>query len=240
MANRREILARAVLLSAGVGLARTLPANAASLHKFAPDREPLIFSRKLVRGPAGGEAIEVERHFQIEIVPGASGFQISGKQTGVKVSAPAPLQALADIERRRVETGLFPIELNENGLIRAGRPLSATQATKDAVSKALELLDSPNTISDPVLYRQFLMQVQKHAAQFMSHLPSDLFSPPDQPVVSKREIPLPGELVGEVEVVYKAASDPDTGLMTAARREVTTRIGSDSRTAQEVWSIASA
>lgn len=238
MADRREALFRAAIFSLGLGLVGAQPALAVSAHRFNPGARPMVYTRRLVRGLAGGGAIEVKRSFEVSFIEKrGSGFELVGRQIDVAVDAPAPLQALADIERNRIEQGLFPLQLDRDGMIQTKSPVSAKQATQLAVTKAMAMAETTESVSDPQLFRQFLQQVQQSAAQFMSQLPVDLFAPSTHPVVLRRELPLPGDLSGEVEVVYESAADPSTGLLTTAQRAVTTRIGDDSRTAQEAWSL---
>ena len=241
MVDRREVLIRGAVLSLGLGVVGAQPALANSPHQFNPGRRPMVYTRRIVRGLPGGGAIVVERSFEISFVELAGdGFEVVGRQIDVSVDAPAPLQAFADIERNRVETGLFPLALNGLGMIRSKEAFSAQEATQKAVAEATAMAANTDTIADPKLFRQFLQQVQQSAAQFMSQLPVDLFAPSTQPIVLRRELPLPGDLSGEVEVIYRSAADPSTGLLTTAQRAVTTRIGNDSRTAQEAWSLTPA
>ena len=235
MADRREAIVRASLFSLGIALSGSLPAPVRAQGLFRPPPGAMLFSRKLIRELMDGKLIIAERQFQISFDPGDVGFKVRGSQTAVNVTVPPALEAFAEIERSRIENGLFPATLTPEGLIASVPAHTPSQATQQAVEKALALLDQSNSVSDPQAYRQFLGLVQQSVVKLLSRPPQDLFAPSSEPTTSRRQLPLPGDLLGEIEVSYRADADPQTGLLLTASRDVVTRIGDDTRRAREEW-----
>jgi hypothetical protein len=66
-----------------------------------------------------------------------------------------------------------------------------------------------------------------------------LFAPRDDAVRAEREVALPGGSAGTIEVCFTAVTDPATGLMREARREIVTMIADDRRLTREDWTLAS-
>jgi hypothetical protein len=71
-----------------------------------------------------------------------------------------------------------------------------------------------------------------------SLLPSDLFAPSGAATREERELALPGGGAGTIELSFSAVTDPVTGVMRSARREIVTAIADDRRLTREDWSLA--
>lgn len=233
---------RALLRLAGLSavLLPVLPA-AALTARFAPPAGPMRYTRRLERGLAGGASLVVSRSFAVRFVPEADGFRVDGEQVAVAVDAPEPLAALAQLERERVESGLFPLELDAAGAIR-GLVQPAPSAQLDAaVREASAEIDRwQQTPAEREQLRAFVEAVHRSAGQLVTELPRDLFAPVDSPREETRAIALPGGDTGQVRMTFAATRDPATGLMREARREVVTDVAGDVRRTIESWTLAPA
>ncbi len=221
---------RAVARAAG-------PGPGQGLGRFVPPPGPMRYTRQLVRTMAGGYSLTVERSFAVRFEPAVQGFVVAGEQTGVEVEAPTTLAALAALERKRVETGLFPLRLDRLGRIMdaPGEPRLADIDQVLAATRAV-IEQRPLTASERAEAAQFLALVHQSASGFLSHLPADLFAPVERQRVEQRTLDLPGE-DGTVRVEFVAETDPRSGLMQHARREIVTRIGDQSRATREDWTL---
>lgn len=233
---------RALLRLAGLSavLLPVLPA-AALTARFAPPAGPMRYTRRLERGLAGGASLVVSRSFAVRFVPETDGFRVDGEQVAVAVDAPEPLAALAQLERERVESGLFPLELDAAGAIR-GLVQPAPSAQLDAaVREASAEIDRwQQTPAEREQLRAFVEAVHRSAGQLVTELPRDLFAPVDSPREETRAIALPGGDTGQVRMTFTATRDPATGLMREARREVVTDVAGDVRRTIESWTLGPA
>ena len=204
---------------------------------FLPPAGPMRYTRRLVRTMAGGHALVVERSFRVRFERARAGFAVLGEQTEVAVDAPAKLAALADMERKRVEAGLFPLQLDAAGRI-AGETQPTRLANLDEVISATRAVIEQRALSpgERAEAAQFLALVHSSAASFFSQLPADLFVPAETRRVEERAIDLPGS-DGLVRVEFVAETDPRTGLMHHARREIVTEIDGERRVTREDWSL---
>ncbi len=114
----------ALLLSGMIALPASFavnPATASAGHSgLAASFEagtPLILTRELRRVLAGGAAIVSRRSYRIAFVREGQGWRVDGAQVASEVEAPPQLAALAALEQARKDDGLFPLYLDENGLI---------------------------------------------------------------------------------------------------------------------------
>jgi len=237
-ADRRTLLGFAGI-AAAVPLIPSLPAAALSAGRFAPPAAPMRYTRRLERALADGAALTVSRSFAVRFAREADGFRIDGEQVEVAVDAPAALEALARLERERVESGLFPLLLDATGAIR-GVPRAAASAQVDAavreVAARIERWEHTPTERDEL--RAFVDAVHQSAGRLVTGLPRDLFAPGDFPREESRAIALPGGEAGRVRMTFTAVRDPATGLMREARREVVTEVSRDLRRTVESWTLA--
>ena len=126
---------RTLLHGAVVALAMPLVATAQddrrSPRRFAPPSTPMLYTRRLERSLVGGASLTVTRRFAVRFVLEADGFRVDGEQVDVTVEAPPQLATLAELERERVETGLFPLRLDPAGTI-VGQSPTGVSAQLDA------------------------------------------------------------------------------------------------------------
>ena len=209
--------------------------------RIAPPAEPMLFVRRLTRELPGGYAIVVERGFRIRFAAQADGFRIEGEQVSSSVDAPPNLAAYADIERQRVETGVFPIELDAQGLIRSTPAAAAPAALARGVELALEqvrTMQLPKGGEDQA--RTFLLGLEQAAGRISSAPPPDLFIPPANPEQATREVTLPGGLAGSISSRFSGTLSPLTGLLQQAERIVVTETAGSTRRTLEHWTLGAA
>lgn len=236
-ANRRAVL-RLAGLAVAIPLMPAVPAAASGASRFAPPAVPMLYTRRIERELADRARLAVSRSFAVHFVPEAAGFRVDGEQVGVEVDAPAALDTLARLERERVETGVFPLELDAEGAIR-GVPQATPSAQLDAAVREVSALIEqwPQTPVERDELRAFVNAIHQGAGELVTRLPRDLFAPADFRREETRAIALPGGEAGEVRTSFTAVRDPDTGLMREARREVVTEVAGDLRHTVESWSL---
>ena len=137
---------------------------------IAPPPQPMVYTRRIERTLVGNARIVVERKFAIRFTRLATGFVVDGQQIAVSVEMPKELAALSEMERERVETGIFPLELDEEGHIRSGEGAGAAPEIDTAlayVSQTLAGLDRTEDQRQPAqgLHRRGPSGGQQHRQQ---------------------------------------------------------------------------
>jgi len=198
----------------------------------------MLFVRRLTRELPGGYAIVVERGFTVRFAALADGFRIEGEQVSSSVEAPPNLSAYAGIEQKRIESGIFPIELDANGLIRSVPGPVAPAGIAQGVELALEHIKTlPLADGDKDEARTFLLGLEQAAGRISSAPPPDLFTPPVKAEQATREVVLPGGLSGSIASSFSGTVTPATGLLEQAERVVTTATAGSVRRTLEHWSL---
>lgn len=240
LTGRRSVLR----LAAGCALApmlagRTL-AHSPGKGLFEPPAGSLKYTRRLVRGLRGGYQMSVLRSFAVRFEPQpGGGFALGGEQIAVEVRAPERMAGFAELERRRVERGLFPLMLDARGGIVGGPEPRSSELLDEAVAEARRLLaERAASAGERAEADAFVQLVHQLGAGLCARLPDDLFAPAEHRRVEQRTIELPDGGSGVVEIVFTADADPATGLMQTAQREIVTAIESDRRTTYEDWTLA--
>ncbi|MEO6040705.1 MAG: hypothetical protein ABIP41_02280 [Croceibacterium sp.] len=238
VADRRQMLR----LAAAAALLPVLAARSASAlpaTRFAPPSAPMRYTRTLRRELAGGAAIVVSRSFSVRFMPLAAGFRIDGEQVAVSVAAPPALARFAELERERRELGLFPLVLDNRGLITGAPSAIDTAGLDEAVKAAAKRFDvagfAPGERSEA---DRFVSALHQDASRLVTALPRDLFAPSKLQSAATRDVMLPDGGQGVVTVRFTAQTDPATGLMKQAQREVVTNLSGDQRRTIEDWSLA--
>ncbi len=223
-----------VFLSPPVEAAPATPAGA-----FTPPQTRMVLTRTVRRPLSGGRELVVRRSYEVQIVADGPGYRVDGQLTGCTVEAPESLKALAEIERNRPETSLFPIALDGKGNILSSapaRPNESLDRAADLVSGRLETI--PLSPMDLEQARAFVRQVQARAAG--SQWPADLFHPVPGRRTETKTIPLPGGERGSVAVEVTAQDQQSGGLLGSLERIVVTELEGDRRVTREEWTLASA
>src|SRR5206468_4011573 len=142
------------------------------------------------------------------------GYRVDGRLVDSAVEAPPALQALAEIERTRPDTGLFPMHLDLRGRIVAAAPAgaSAGEPRRRAVEVANEALRrSALAPEEKTAAQAFIAQVA--ARGLTSPVPADLFRPVAGKRVETRRVPLPDGSEGEVTIEVQASVANAGGLL---------------------------
>jgi hypothetical protein len=237
--DRRAALRWALAAALAPGLAtlgwEIAPARGRGID---PPLGPLVFTRRLERGLAGGAKLVVARSFAVRFAAAAQGWTLAGEQVDVAVEAPERIAALAALERGRKETGLFPLTLDRSGMIVAGPPVERPKEVDQAIAIVRgELAKRAVDADESRAYDAFIRAVHDAGAKMSSAPPGDLFAPRDTATHVARELALPGGGAGTIEVDFTASIDPASGVMRQARRDIVTRIGDDRRLTREDWTL---
>ncbi len=204
---------------------------------FMPPTGPIIMTRTLVRILADGKQVVVTRRFAIRFTPEGDGFRLDGEQIAAEVIAPAALAGLAEIERKRLDKGLFPVRLDSQGMIRPASPTRDPAAKLEAVLQGQQMIAASAIPLEAKRERaDTLNKVSNSAAG--SAWPVFLFNPGSQERIERRKLALPSGNEGEVEVRITVQGLMANGLPLAVERVVTTRLSGTSRVTREVWTFA--
>lgn len=212
--------------------------NTASNDPIQPPARSMTYKRMIQRQLGDGAMLSVERSFAVRFVKGADGFRIDGEQTLVEIDAPAGLEALLRLEKERVETGIFPIMLDQNGRIQSGATAPEAHQIDAALARVSQLvLESNRAPTERRELSDFVAAIHQAGSNLTTNLPIDLFAPTNGERSISREIALPDGLIGEVTTRFSASCDPQTHLMSHAKREIVTRMEGDARRTIESWSL---
>ncbi len=233
---------RAIFLAGAAALLPTLLASGQlgavepAAQTFAAPDTPLILTRTTIRALAGGRQIVVRRRYQVRIAPDGDGFRIDGQLVSAEVDAPAALRSLADLERNRQDDGLFPILLDDQGLIVSQRNAGDRSATSRAGALLISRISAQQiTSSERATAGDFVSQVVRSGGE--SGWPRDLFSPQPGSRSEVRDVALPGGGVGELTITTEAQIDQASGRMESFSRTVLTRIEGGQRESRESWTL---
>lgn len=241
-AHRRMIMqaiARLALAPALISGRHAIAASAEPTRPFQPPgNQPMHFTRILRRELGDGAAIEVTRHFVLEFEPMHDGWRVEGRQTGVHVTAPAALAPLARLEEQRVETGLFPLTLNQQGHIVAGPAGYQPEDLSKAVDAAFAWLARQRADALTLAAaREFAIGLATVGAKLVSQIPPDLFIGATSGVKRSHDLTMPDGQTGRISVSYTGIAQQPGGLLQRAERIVTTQAGSSVRHSREIWML---
>jgi hypothetical protein len=229
--------AAAILPSAGAGLLAEVPGQTA-LAEFSPPNVPIVLTRTVYRTLVDGKELVVSRRYAIRFSRLSDGFRLDGELIDAQVSAPPSLAALADIERKRVDNGLFPALLDQHGLIRSGLIGAVDAQTRlTAVDRAKTTIGGSKL---PTSSKRTLDTLTGQVAN-SSHgtsWPVFLFNPGAAEHFEARKVALPDGSEGEVEVRVRAEGRLVGSLPKLVERRVTTRLAGTTRTSREVWTLS--
>ncbi len=239
--------ARAVLLA---GAAALLPVSMAAavaevatdvqLNRFAPPTAPLVLTRTLYRTLGDGKMLIVTRRYAIRFTADGDGFRLDGEQIGAEVEAPAALAGLADIERKRIDKGLFPALLDQSGMIRQGDIAATDPAMRQQVVTQANAVIAGADLAAPAKRDGVALVGQLAATPNNTAWPVFLFNPGLRERIETRRVPLADGSEGQVEVRIRADGLFSGGLPHRVERIVTTRLAGTEKVSREVWTIAPA
>lgn len=235
--SRRELLGRMSAAAIATLIAMRVPVAAAreSGRILIPEGEMRLV-RRVTRCLGDGHSIIVEREWIVDFSSRGIGWAVDGRQQSVDVEAPERLAPIAELERRRVCTELFPLELDGGGMISENSERISPLDLDKVAAAAKGVLDEQGASSDEVKhFHRFMAQLQQSASSLISSLPADLFFPVAKPFAETRTIAMPGGQTGEIELSYKAIAHPGSGLLDSSHREVVTRVGGTEMRSSESW-----
>lgn len=241
--NARTLLLAgiAAMLPAALG-AQQAQVAAPSGRQFTPPQSPLVLSRTVWRSLPDGKHIMVRRRYAVKISSDGDGYVVDGNLIDATVEAPPRVQLLAELERRRPDTALFPMRLDRNGLIRGpagSRPEPLVQS--DAAHGTNGILAGSGLTPAAREQASAMLGSVLSAASAGAAWPADLFNPLRARSHETRRIPLPGGSEGEVDVSINVAGNVAGGagftLPQQFERTVVTTLEGSQRTTREVWTI---
>jgi hypothetical protein len=237
--SRRELLHGFAALALLPALPNRAMASASAPGRpINPPATPMLFVRRLTRELSGNYAIVAERKFKVRFAALADGFRIEGEQVDCVVDAPPNLAAYARIEQERIETGLFPLDLDRSGLIRSSAGETSHASLDRAIDLALEQVRAMHLPdADKYEAQAFLFGLQRAAGSISSEPPADLFTPPAVAEQISREVALPGGLVGSITTSFSGKVSPESGLLDEAERIVLTGTAGSTRKTLEHWKL---
>lgn len=240
MTGRAVLLAGVAALLPVLGSTALADAAAQVQLRFTPPSAPLVLTRTLYRDLADGKQVVVTRRYAIRFSPDGDGFRVDGTLIDATVDAPPFLARLAEIERTRPDSGVFPAFLDNRGMIRSGTSTKLDGPTRQqALASAREVIAAAPA---PVEARRETGALLGQVANGGSGAgwPVFLFNPGPAERVERRNLALPDGGQGEVEVRIRAQGLQPGGLPQRLERVVVTRLAGTERISREVWTIAPA
>lgn len=206
-------------------------------RQFVPPRGEFVIARTAIRLLSDGKQIAVTRSYRVKFVTVEGGFQLDGTLIGVEVDMPPALGKLADLERKRQDTGLFPIMLRSDGTIRDQETNNIDRdARQQAVTKVGEFFSQAEP--DPLRRDEGLKLLSQLASNTPNiPWPADLFyaSPGERRLA--RQVTLADGSEGTVEVVMRVAAPLPCGIPQSVERIVTTELAGTRRVSREVYTF---
>lgn len=206
--------------------------------RFDPPATPMLYTRSLQRELRDGKLFVVTRSFTIRFERADNGYLVTGEQVAVEVDAPPQLDRFVQLERQRVEQGLFPLHLTDAGHIVGLNELQPAPQLDDAIAQVLTTIgEAVKVPKDAEELARFARAVHENALLLLTTLPPDLFAPRRAQHHESRTLNLPDGSEGVVTASYRMARTPETGLLTEAQREIVTEIGGHRKRTVESWTL---
>jgi hypothetical protein len=204
---------------------------------FSPPRTQLLLTRTLHRPLPDGKEVITRRSYAVHIVPQAEGYRVEGSLVEARVEAPPILAALAEIERRRPDSGIFPILLDAKGMIvGGGGPFAEGPLGQAAVVAAETIGNSGLPAPDMLQAQEFVRQLPGRAPRNL--WPNDIFHPVPGSRRESRTIALPGGGEGNVTIDIETQGPSQGGQIALLDRVVTTELAGDRRVTREQWQLS--
>lgn len=226
----------AALLPATVAFPASVASEQARSRPFAPPSTPLVLTRTIWRSLYDGKELVVRRRYAVRIFPEGAGFKVAGELIDSAVDAPAPLAALAEMERQRPDSVMFPLHLDARGQILPHSVAPDRTIHHSGGIEALRLIG--NSAMDPAgkaLASSFINQVIANVTN--GQWPTDLFNGAMGERHEQRRIALPGGGEGEVTVSVAVRGQLEAGLPRAIERTVVTELEGTRKVSREQWTL---
>ncbi len=243
MNNRRStriaVLAGiAAILPVAVWSQSTGAAVVPATERFSAPPTALTLVRTLHRALSGGREVLTVRTYDLRISTVEDGFRVDGQQIDCSVEAPPMLQALADVERKRIDNGMFPIMLNANGVITSfgiGVDAGAKQQAADMVDGMIG--KSRLEVGDKTEASGFTSQI-RGGDDTISKWPLDLFNLRTGRHSETRRMALPDGSEGQVTIAMESHQSGINQQQDTVERIVTTDLGGSQRITREEWKLS--
>jgi len=217
----------------------TSDASSDTATPFVPPREAMVLTRELRKVMGDGKIFTTRRSYAIRFVPEGEGWRVEGSLVSSEVEAPAGVPPqLAELERTRPDTGLFPLRLDRAGMI------VDQQGVRDPRTSAALLEQARATLSRSALSEAerrsaaaLVAKLQTQARAGGGNWPPDLFRPRDTARSETRPLPLGPGIDGQVRISIAAQEAPG-GMMERLERKVVTEMAGTSRISVETWTLA--
>ena len=217
------------------------PATAHARHVPTAPVAPFVLKRRVVRGLSDGNEIAITREWSCRFETIGTGQRITGSQISVEVLTPPILETLAALERKRASDDMFPIALDQSGLIVRQPDKPAGDEMGEAVRECLRLYRVVQADEQTIASaRLFLTEIHNKAAAEVSRIPRDLFYPRTGEHREERALPLPDGTRGRIEIVVTAETEEETGLLQSHSRAVLTHTNGSVRRSMERWELRAA
>lgn len=211
------------------------PIAAASVVSFTPSDQPMILRRTLRRPLPGGTEVLTQRTYQIRFVGSSDGYRIEGKLLKADIEAPPQFEPLAQIERTRPDTGLFPMIVDHQGRLLPGKPRPTDDSALAAAQLAKSLIPARLSPQEAHSAQTFIGTISANPVQTV--WPADLFSPEPGRRSTIETMPMPDGKTGQVSIEIEASVDSRTGLLSQLTRRVTTDLDGSERVTIETWNL---
>ncbi len=238
-------MSRTALLLAGASALLPLAAIAASgqvagapeAERFVAPTGPTTLTRSVRRVLADGKEVVSSRTYALRFVREGEGYRVEGSQVDCTVDAPAALAALAEVERKRVDAGLFPLRLDAFGRIVDSSAKGDAASRREAAAKVSGRVSaSALGAGDKVEAQGFVAGlVERGGAQAV--WPADLFVAARGERNETRRLALPGGGEGTVTVATRAAGDTGVAAAATFERIVTTELGISRNVVRELFTL---
>ncbi len=212
------------------------PVESAPVTSFIPPDRPMILSRTLRRPLPGGAEVVTVRTYEIRFNRAREGYRIDGALLTADITVPPRFEALAQIERNRPDTGLFPMMLDGQGRLLPAQTRDADEAAQTAGRLAASRIPDRLSPEETREAQTFINRIS--ASPVQTTWPENLFHPEPGKHSSTQTIPLPDGKTGQVSVDIEASNDARTGLLSRLTRRVTTNLDGSQRVTIETWSLA--
>ncbi|WP_309621546.1 hypothetical protein [Novosphingobium sp.] len=229
-------------LCAGVAALAVLPPGAVSggaqaseaSARFVPPAGEMVLARSLIRELSDGQQIVVTRRYTIRFSAVSEGYQIDGELIGVAVDAPPRLASLADLERRRVDPGLFPMQIDRAGILHDKAAGPSDPAVRSEVRlRATGILGSQSSGAETGPLVGKIASGNGNSAW-----PADLFSARPGERSIERQVTLSDGRAGMVFVVLKVDALLPCGLPQRFERIITTDLAGSRMVSREVFTLS--
>lgn len=227
------------------GIAALAPLSGSSLAEpaghtgsFIPPGGPMTLTRTVSRDLHDGKTIRVSRSYAITITADGDGYLVDGTLIDTAVDAPAEVAMIAEIERKRTETGVFPFHLDAEGLITTRAADASAAAANGDFARAGAALVARSDLPGPARQEtQAMLDQVIGAARGGVAWPRDLFNPASERHQDQRNIQLQGGTTGKVKVSIAVDRANPGQLPRSVERTVTTTLGDTESVTREQWTM---